>query len=240
MGTYRDRARELRAAGFVLDLVVYESADLSFSDTGVRRFMLDPDWHPWLDHGFSPFGEVGAGGPVFSRGKHHHGSFDLAREAIGMASKPGGGTLLDSLWSATPVMFAEPFGAHEERNARLWCELGFGVSFDDWRDTGFDVAVLEAAHRALLDAAGQCYLLTLIGRDLLLNANSRSQGTDSLSKLGEPSAAGALTTMLGTTGGLAVGTLPFLAAALGRSRIRHAEAAWCSPPVRAADWPVRR
>ena len=151
MGTYRDKTPALRAHGFDLDVVAYEQADVA--DDGVRYHLVDPDWHPWLDDGYPPFGPAEPGRtPRFRRGAGHHGSFDLCRVALAMVSKPGGGTLLDSLWSATPVVLLDPFGDHEQRNSRLWQDLGFGVSFDDWQACGFSPEVLRRAHESLLAA----------------------------------------------------------------------------------------
>jgi hypothetical protein len=147
MGTYRERAGDLLAAGFDLDVVAYEDRDLSAA--GVRYFMIDPSWHPWLDNGYPPFGEAGK---PFEQRKGHHGSFDLCRQALATVSKPGGGTLLDSLWSATPAVLLEPFGPHEQRNADLWIQLGYGISFEDWQRKNFAVDVLEELHEALLTA----------------------------------------------------------------------------------------
>lgn len=156
IGTYRERARELRAHGFALDLVAYERADVSADDPGVRYFMVDPDWHPWLDGGYPPFGRVSPDGtrhpPHRPGDRGHHGSFQLTRTELATVSKPGGGTLLDSLWSATPAVLLEPFGDHERRNAELWRDLGFGVDYARWAETGFDPAVLEECHHALLKA----------------------------------------------------------------------------------------
>lgn len=151
MGTYRDHAAELRAHGFGLDVVAYEDTDVTQDD--LRYFMVDPRWHPWLDDGYPPFGQVRPGAPTdFRRGAGHHGSFDLTRTAVATVSKPGGGTLLDSLWSATPAVLLDPFGAHEERNSRLWQDLGFGITLDRWRATGFSLDVLRELHEALRTA----------------------------------------------------------------------------------------
>lgn len=153
MGTYRQRADELREHGFELDVVAYEARDVSAHDEGIRYFMIDPNWHPWFDNGYPPFARVdGRGDPHYVQGTECHGSFELARSALAMVSKPGGGTMLDSLWSATPLVLLEPFGEHEARNADLWERLGFGISVDRWRDTGFAVEVLEELHESLLRA----------------------------------------------------------------------------------------
>ena len=162
MGTYRERAPELLAHGFELDVVAYENRDLAELD-GVRYFMIDPEWHPWLDDGYPPFGPVIPGEvPVFAQRQGHHGSFDLARRALATVSKPGGGTLLDSLWAATPAVLLEPFGPHEQRNADLWQRLGFGIAFDDWAAKDFAIDVLEDLHNALLAASPADYSRALL------------------------------------------------------------------------------
>ncbi|MEY9490837.1 hypothetical protein RKD26_006631 [Streptomyces calvus] len=156
MGTYRERAADLAAAGHALDLVVHEPDEAASAPPGTRAYLMDPSWHPWHDDGYPPLGRLAPGqdpGSVrYRRGTAHHASFDLARGAAAMVSKPGGGTLLDSLWSATPLVLLEPSGQHEEHNARLWCELGFGIRYEQWRATGFDPAYLRPLHEALLAA----------------------------------------------------------------------------------------
>lgn len=167
MGTYAERARELIARGLAIDVVAYEAADIpqgghldadADADAQVtgRWFMLDPDWHPWDDDGFPPFGEVGRDGGVrFHRSPARHGSFDLARGSLAMISKPGGGTLMDSLAAATPVVLLEPFGDHEARNAELWCRLGFGLPYDDWCRARCSADALERLHENLLAVRAQ-------------------------------------------------------------------------------------
>lgn len=164
LGTYRQRAAELAEHGFALDLVAYEPRDVAGDRPGLRRFMIDPGWHPWLDDGFPPFAEVpagaagpGAAGPgaagPFTRGEDHPGVFDLVRDAIAIVSKPGAGTLLDSLWAATPLVTLEPWTDSEASNARLWQRLGFGVDFDRWRESGFSRELLAELHQNLRSAA---------------------------------------------------------------------------------------
>lgn len=49
-------------------------------------------------------------------------------------------------------MLLEPFGANEKRDAELWERLGSGISFDKWRESGFDVPMVENPHIALAEA----------------------------------------------------------------------------------------
>jgi hypothetical protein len=153
LGTYLDRVRELAAAGFGVDVICHDPDDLTGNPPGTRRFLIDPGWTPWGDGGFPPFGEAAGSGPVrYTRREDHHDSFELARRALAMICKTGGGTLLDSLWSATPVIALESYGAHEAVNAALWQRLGFGTTFATWRDGGFRIEELERMHASLLEA----------------------------------------------------------------------------------------
>ncbi|TWP47007.1 hypothetical protein FKR81_33705 [Lentzea tibetensis] len=154
MGTYLSHASELLTAGFELDVVAHEESDAVLDDPGVRYHLIDPSWHPWIDDGYPPFGRLRHGSRTsFARGTGHHSSFDLMRVSMAAVSKPGGGTLLDSLWSATPLAFLEPFGAHEQRNSELWQRLGFGITLDAWRAQGCSSDVLASLHEALLGVA---------------------------------------------------------------------------------------
>jgi hypothetical protein len=154
LGTYRQRADELSAHGFALDLVAYEHRDVDGDHLGRRLFMIDPSWHPWHDDGFPPFAEVrdGVAAP-YGRSTAHPDVFDLARYASAIVSKPGAGTLLDSLWAATPLVMLEPWSDSEASNARLWQRLGFGIGFDAWRESGFSTELLTELHHNLRPAA---------------------------------------------------------------------------------------
>ncbi|MFJ2881489.1 hypothetical protein ACIPJN_28240 [Streptomyces sp. NPDC086796] len=151
IGSYRERARELAAAGLPLDLIVPKApAAVDWA----RCFTLDPDWHPWHDDGLPPLLRVLAD-PADPGGQGRQLPYELARSASAIVSKPGGGTLLDSLWTATPLILLEPAGSHEAANGRLWQQLGFALSYDDWSACGFAPERLEPLHRALLGAAAR-------------------------------------------------------------------------------------
>ncbi|WP_187385794.1 glycosyltransferase family protein [Gorillibacterium timonense] len=143
MGTYRTKIPELREHGFELDLVAYEHGEEKEAAPGDRVFRIDPDWSPWLrnaeDHfTFPPFGRIHEDGTADYRiGSDHHGLFDIASRVKAIIGKPGAGTMIDSLGSATPLVLLEPFGEHEKRNAELWEALGFGISYEKWKESGF-------------------------------------------------------------------------------------------------------
>ncbi|WP_406636009.1 hypothetical protein [Amycolatopsis sp. WGS_07] len=149
MGTYREHIAELAGSGFALDVLAYRESDVD-PRPGVRYFMTDPDWHPWHDNGFPPLRP--ADSATYTRGAAHPDSFELVRMAQAMVSKPGGGTCLDSLWSATPLLLLEPLGAAEKRNGEVWQRLGFGIPYETWRDSGFSGELLAGMHQALLRA----------------------------------------------------------------------------------------
>lgn len=156
MGTYKSKIPELEESGKSLDVVGYFPGEAE--SCGSRRtFMVDPGWAPWertgeYGHIFPPFGEVTPGvSPRFVSSRDHHELFDVIRQDRAIISKPGGATLLDSLSSATPIVMLEPFGEYEEKNAALWEHLGFGIYFDEWKNSGFDDSLIANLHRNLLN-----------------------------------------------------------------------------------------
>src|SRR5260370_15510545 len=74
-----------------------------------------------------------------------------------------------------------------------------------------------------IDIGGQTYLPMLVEPSLLLRANARLQGSDSLSKLAGPAVAGAVIGMVGSVSCLAVGSVAFALSAVGRARITTTE-----------------
>jgi len=158
MGTYRDRVRALEGRGLSLDVLLYEPADLGPPRPNLRQFMLDPAWWPFEAakdprHWFPPLGELDASGELrFVTGGDFPPLFELTRRAQAVISKPGGGTLIDSLAAATPLILIEPFGDYEGKNGALWTELGFAIGFDDWVAGGCRLDVLESLHQNLLAA----------------------------------------------------------------------------------------
>ncbi|MFL5829638.1 MAG: hypothetical protein ACJ76X_06950 [Solirubrobacteraceae bacterium] len=161
LGTYADVLTEFSQAGYALDVLGPGSPDWDGRGPLDRRYVSDPQWHPWVRNAageltFPPLGEVCPDGEVRYRLERRYPAAHVnVREAMAVVSKPGGGTLLDSLAAATPVVLLAPWGEPEAKNGALWQELGFGIDFERWRETGFDHGVLEDLHHRLLEAREQ-------------------------------------------------------------------------------------
>ncbi len=156
MGTYQEKIPELEGIGVELDIIAYKKEEADNRKSGNRYFMMDPTWTAWgnLDKNeciFPPFAEVKCGKtPKFESKEEYHSSFDILRKAKAVISKPGGGTLIDSLSATTPIILLEPFGNHEKINADLWEKLGLGIKYQTWKESGFKLDILEKMHENLV------------------------------------------------------------------------------------------
>jgi hypothetical protein len=153
MGTYQDKIHELEKNGVKLDIIAYKYEEVGDEKQGHRYFMMDPKWKAWEGNEFifPPFAEVKSHmNPTFGSKEEYHSSFDVLRNAKAVISKPGGGTLIDSLVAATPIILLEPFGHHEKVNADLWEVLGLGIRYETWKDSGFKLDMLEGMHENLM------------------------------------------------------------------------------------------
>jgi hypothetical protein len=155
IGTYTNKIAELERSGISLDIVAYEVAESTHSNSNNRYFMVDPNWSPWLQSPnkqpeFPPFGEVN-NSPNFRNRAEYHELFDVIRQSKAIISKPGGGTLIDSLASATPIVLLEPYGYAEQSNADIWEYLGYGIAYDKWKELNYDRGILEQLHQNILN-----------------------------------------------------------------------------------------
>lgn len=161
LGTYLDTLSELSRADYGLNVVVPQAQAPLPRRERDRHFALDAEWRAWIrnpggGHDFPPMFELNNDGSrVALDNAGHHAMHELIRDAKAIVSKPGGCTLIDSLAAATPVVFLEAYSASEERNASIWRHLGFGISYEDWRSSGFDEDTLRGLHENLLSAQDQ-------------------------------------------------------------------------------------
>jgi hypothetical protein len=155
IGTYTSKISELEQSDISLDIVTYQLSESTRRYPNHRYFMVDPNWSPWLQDQreqpeFPPFGEVK--NPVnFKNRTEYHELFDPIRYAKAIISKPGGGTLIDSLAAATPIILLEPYGYAEQSNADLWEYLGYGIAYDRWQALNYDLEMIEKLHENILN-----------------------------------------------------------------------------------------
>ena len=157
IGTYQARIPELQAAGFSIDVVGYTSGEIADASPSKRYYIEDTTWKTWHldekgDCQYPPSGRLLAGCEEIIAPPQigHHGLLEVIRSARAIVSKPGAGTLIDSLGSATPLIMLEPFGAHEEANAKVWEASGYGISYRDWIAKGASSSLLEQLHFNLI------------------------------------------------------------------------------------------
>ncbi|MCY9532550.1 hypothetical protein M5X04_24915 [Paenibacillus alvei] len=173
IGTYRSKIANIQRY-YSLAIVAYHSEEVLDALPCDRIYMSDPNWHPWLEESLSydqtmqaaqttqttltnlsnqidtaypPMAEWKRNEPLtYERGTNGPLLYEVIRNSLAIVSKPGGGTLIDSLSSATPLIFLEPFGEHERANAELWEELGFGISYDRWLEADCSWEMLYELH----------------------------------------------------------------------------------------------
>lgn len=162
IGTFREKFAALEAAGYELDIAAYSIQEIGPAIQGRRYYMNDPQWRTWKrdDSGqytFPPFAEVtGQDTDRFPPcNQYKGGMFGVIRQASAVISKPGGGALIDSLASGTPLVLLDPFGPHEQINSDLWVELGYGLRYNEWAESGFDREALSRIAGHLQSAQGK-------------------------------------------------------------------------------------
>ena len=135
IGEYEDKIRQLNALGYGLDIIVYYPEEGKDADDANEYYLLDPDWKPLNGNGRFP--------PLLHYENGKWNAFAVNNEEINpvrvlmerdmaILSKPGGGTLSDSLVTGTPLLFAEALASYETDNQILWTELGLGMKFEDF------------------------------------------------------------------------------------------------------------
>lgn len=147
MGTHTAAAARLVEEGESVSLILPEP--WSDPPAGLSAYHQDPSWEPGAGTAFPRLlAGTGTVAPPFDSREHWADTFELTRRSRAVVSKPGAGTLLDSLNAATPVLFTEALGGWELANERVWCALGFGMRLSEWLDKR-DPGLLEAMHERL-------------------------------------------------------------------------------------------
>jgi hypothetical protein len=150
MGDYEDVVRCLLNNNVMINHVMYYRKEYKkILKENLKILYLDEEWKPW-ERGKD--GEYTYPRMAELRGEKeiNISRNDLYGSVKAIVSKPGGGTLLDSLEYQIPIVFAGSLGYWEEKNAELWIDLGFGMWFDEWTRKGFSFLVLEEMHERIM------------------------------------------------------------------------------------------
>jgi len=168
IGEYQTKISQLNELGYSLDIMLYYPEEIDAYKSGAASdnlndyYLLDPKWKAdangaefprilkYESDSWNELGDNSKGNPLRI----------LMKRAAAVLSKPGGGTLSDSLVTVTPLIFAEELASYEGENKALWTEKGFGIGFDSFvqaasRDFGSAEAsdeMLKEMRKRLLDA----------------------------------------------------------------------------------------
>lgn len=156
IGTYKEVIGEL-SEEWNLAIVAYNEAGNEVFREGIEYYMNDPVWKAWEPNAngqytFPPYKKLSDKTCAYQYTKGYHWLFEVTRWCKAIVSKPGAGTLIDSYSTATPLIMLDPFGEHEKKNTLIWKELGFGISYAEWKAQEFDIKVLDEMQRKIMNA----------------------------------------------------------------------------------------
>lgn len=146
MGNYHAKKMELeKDTDSTFIELVYNETEME-EDIRTNYYLMDQNWKPWLPQESGAFSF-----PVMLDGKsgvkldnqNMRGLYEIYADCNAIISKPGGGTILDSMITGTPIVFLEPVASHEKKNQEAWEALGMGISFEKWKETGYSLNTLQ-------------------------------------------------------------------------------------------------
>lgn len=149
LGDLYSAVARLVPIGFEIDLLIGTRHPLANLPETVRQYRFPDDWNPWSappDKPFPPL--INDDGETYSKG-NTHGAYSLIRNSKGLITKPGAMSLHEALISMTPILFLEPYGAHERANCEYWLGRGLGIKFDEWLNEGSQIDALTKLHNRL-------------------------------------------------------------------------------------------
>lgn len=85
---------------------------------------------------------------------------DLCKNSCAIVSKPGGGSCIDALRYALPLVMLEPMARHELKNAEFFAQLGFGISFKRWAENDYKYSVLDDIRSKIITEMSDVPLLS--------------------------------------------------------------------------------
>ena len=163
LGEYREKINKLNELGYKLDIIIYQDDELNEMDNLNEYYLLDPKWKPY--HGKNEFPKLlrfqdGEWVSFIEDRQKVNPLRKLISQDLAILSKPGGGTIYDSLITGTPLIFSEELASYEADNRKLWEEKGFGIGFEEFvLDQSRDIQLTEMRRR-LIDSVSVLPIVT--------------------------------------------------------------------------------
>lgn len=154
MGTYQERYKDFGdSLPYRIRTTIHSLGEANFNNEW-EYYLLDKKWMPWQLHTkdlYPPINRVMRNEVCVIPNELHGGMYSLYEDCCAIISKAGGGTLMDSLITATPLVFIDPIAKHEKKNQELWIKLHFGITYEDWEKSNFSISLLYEMYQKLIE-----------------------------------------------------------------------------------------
>lgn len=133
MGLLKDAYEQVNKKEYNIFIVAYNNDEYEqFLSESRKTYYMDESWKPWENLNYPPI----------YKGRRECSLNQMLAESMAIISKPGGGTLMDSISLGKPIVFLKPLSDYEEKNADLWERFRFGISLEKWRETDYSMDIL--------------------------------------------------------------------------------------------------
>ena len=162
IGEYQNKIARLNELGFPLDIIIYYPEEADPSDTRNDYYLLDPNWKNDSEKTEYPRLLKYQSGEWTEFADNHQINpiRILIENDIAILSKPGGGTLSDSLVTGTPLILSEELASYENENGMMWEQCGFGIRFEKFLDLPEKEIALQKMQQRLCETAADLPVLT--------------------------------------------------------------------------------
>lgn len=159
MGDYSKKITELNK-NLCVTLYQQEDIDNMIIKDNLKYYYLDALWHPWHkdkkgEYTYPPKYLVDLQTKKMILCEKGNLAYEITADALGIISKPGGGTIVDSISSATPMIFLPHISEHERVNAQVFTDKNLAISFEEWENSGFQKQILLDIHLRLKEQANK-------------------------------------------------------------------------------------
>ncbi len=107
--------------------LAYEPKDCVLKDLNNTYLLLDSAWKVGTEDVFPVLHEIDEFGNV---GQAKINGIDVMKASVAVVSKPGGGTIIDSLATLTPMIYLDPISKHEQTNLDFYLRRKLGLSLE--------------------------------------------------------------------------------------------------------------